>query len=308
MPGFRLDLAGSLGNAVAKPLLETLMIDFPVVDTHVHLLDVKKLKYSWASGAPKLGRDWSLADYSARTSPYRVEAMVFAEVDVDLPLYMAEAEWVQSLSETDARLKGAIAALPLERGVSVEPEMAKLASLSVVRGIRRLIQNKADPEFATRPDFLAAVKLLPKYDLSFDICIYHHQLPQAIELVRRCPEVSFVLDHIAKPAIKDGLMEPWAAQLKSLAALPNITCKISGVATEADHGNWTREQLRPYIEHAISCFGFDRVMFGGDWPVLELAGTWTGWIEIVDWVTASCTAEERQKLFRRNGLRTYRLG
>ena len=97
-----------------------------------------------------------------------------------------------------------------------------MAALPVVRGIRRLIQNQPDPEFATRPDFLAAVKLLPKYNLSFDICIYHHQLPQAIELVRRCPEVSFVLDHIAKPAIKDGLMEPWATQMKALAALPNV--------------------------------------------------------------------------------------
>jgi L-fuconolactonase len=284
------------------------MIDFPVVDTHVHLLDVKRFRYSWASGAPKLGRDWTLADYTDRTRPYTVESLVFAEVDVDLPQYIDEAEWVQSLAEGDSRLKGCIAALPLERGPAVEPELARLAALPVMRGIRRLIQNKPDPEFALRPDFLAAVKLLPTYDLSFDICIYHHQLPQAIELVRRCPEVRFILDHIAKPGIKDGLMEPWAAQMRELASLPNIQCKISGVATEADHGNWTREQLRPYIEHAITCFGFDRVMFGGDWPVLELAGTWTGWLEILDWITVGCSAAERRKLFHGNGHRAYRLG
>ena len=131
------------------------------------------------------------------------------------------------------------------------------------RGIRRLIQNQADPEFVLRPDFLAALRLLPRYGLSFDICIFHHQFPNTLEMVRRCPEVNFVLDHIGKPGIKAGLFDPWKQHMRELAEAPNVTCKISGVTTEADHGNWTREQLRPYIEHAIGCFGFDRVMYGG---------------------------------------------
>jgi L-fuconolactonase len=185
--------------------------------------------------------------------------------------------------------------------------MARLAKLPVMRGIRRLIQNQSDPDFAVRPDFIAAVKLLPKYNLSFDICIYHPQFPAVLKLVRQCPEVSFILDHIGKPGIKDGLTEPWKTHIRELGQLPNVKCKLSGVTTEADHAHWTRDQLRPYIDHAISSFGFDRIMYGGDWPVSELAGKYTDWLEVLDWATEGCSAEEKRKLFRDNGLKTYRL-
>jgi L-fuconolactonase len=284
------------------------MIDFPIVDTHVHLLDTARFKYSWAKDAPKLGRDWSIADLTERARPYEIESLVFVEVDVDQPAYLDEADWVQSIADKDSRLKGCVASLPLEKGPSLEPEMARLASLKVMRGVRRLIQNQPDPEYVLKPDFIAAVKLLSKYDLSFDICIFHHQLANTLEFVRRCPEVTFVLDHIAKPGIKAGLMEPWKQQMLEMAALPNVTCKLSGVTTEADHDRWTREQLRPYIDHVIDCFGFERVMYGGDWPVSELAGKYTDWIEVLDWATAGCSREEKHKLFRDNGIRAYRLG
>ena len=282
------------------------MIDFPIVDTHVHLLDTKKFKYSWASGAPKLARDWSVDDLTASAKPHEIESIVFVEVDVDLPQYVEEGEWVQSIADADPRLKGCVACLPMEKGAVLEPEMARLAELKVMRGVRRLIQNQPDPEFVLKPDFLAAVKLLPKYDLSFDICIFHHQLPNTLKFVQLCPEVSFVLDHIAKPGIKAGLMEPWKQHIREMAALPNVVCKLSGVTTEADHAKWTRDQLRPYIDHVIDCFGFNRIMYGGDWPVSELAGKYTEWLEVLDWATAGSTAEERRKLFRDNGIKAYR--
>jgi len=284
------------------------MIDFPITDTHVHLLDTRRFSYSWAAGAPKLGRDWTIADLTARAAPYVIENMVFAEVDVDMPQYMDEALWVQSLADQEPRLKGCVACLPLERGAALEPEMERLAKLPVMRGIRRLIQNQPDPDFAVKPDFVAAVKLLPKYGLSFDICIYHHQFPAVLKLVRQCPDVSFILDHIGKPGIRDGLTEPWKAHIRELATMPNVVCKLSGVTTEADHAHWTRDQLRPYIDHVIACFGFDRLMYGGDWPVCELAGEYKTWLGVLDWATAGCTPGEKRKLFRDNGIRAYRLG
>ena len=284
------------------------MIDFPITDTHVHLLDIQKFKYSWASGAPKLGRDWSVADLEQRARPYTLESLVFVEVDVDMPQHLDEARWVQSLAAGDRRIKGCVASLPLEKGPAIEPEMAELARLPVLRGIRRLIQNQPDPDFAVRPDFVAAVKLLPRYGFSFDVCIYHRQFPAVLKLVRQCPEVSFILDHIGKPGIKDGLTEPWKAHIRELAAMPNVMCKLSGVTTEADHANWTRDQLRPYLDHVIGCFGFDRLMYGGDWPVSELAGSYTDWLEVLDWATTGVTAAEKRKLFRDNGIRAYRLG
>jgi L-fuconolactonase len=239
--------------------------------------------------------------------PYVIENMVFVEVDVDYPQHMDEAEWVQQLAASDSRLKGCVASLPLEQGAKLEADLEKLSSFPVVRGIRRLIQNKTDPEFVLRPDFIAATRLLPKYNFSFDVCIYHHQFGNVIEFVRRCPEVSFILDHIGKPGIKDNLMQPWKRHIRELSELPNVMCKLSGVTTEADHENWTREQLRPYIDHVIESFGFNRIMYGGDWPVAELAGKYTDWIGVLDWATAGCTPEEKRKLFRDNGIQAYRL-
>lgn len=283
------------------------MIDFPITDTHVHLLDQRKFTYSWAAGVPALARDWSLSDYTERTRPYEIESLVFAEVDVDLPQNLAEAEWVQSLATQDKRLKGCIAALPLERGLAIEADMERLSKLSIVRGIRRITQYQPDLDFVLQPDFVAAVKLLPKYGLSCDICIYHHQMPAIIKLAWQCPEVTFILDHIGKPGIKDGLIEPWKTHIAELAQLPNVLCKLSGVTTEANHKSWTRDQLRPYIDHVIDCFGFNRIMYGGDWPVAELAGKYTDWLEVLDWATSGCTAEEKRKLFRDNGIKAYRL-
>lgn len=283
------------------------MIDFPIIDSHVHLLDQKRFGYAWADGMPALKRDWSPDDLAACADPYQIEGFVFVEVDVDMPQYLKEADWVEASAKSDRRLCGAVFCLPLEQGAAIEPEMAGIAKLKIARGVRRLIQNQPDPEFVLRPEFLEAIRLLPKYGLSFDICIFHHQLPNTLEMVRRCPDVAFVLDHIAKPGIKAGLTDPWRAQIKQMAALPNVVCKLSGLTTEADHRTWTREQLRPYIEHVVECFGPDRILYGGDWPVSELAGAYVRWLETLDWATARVSPADKRKLFRENTIRTYRL-
>ena len=251
------------------------MVDFPIVDSHIHLLEPARFGYAWTKGAPSLERRVLPSDLTKAAAPFVVDRFVFVEVDVDFPQHLAEADWVAEQAEGDRRLQGMVAALPMERGKAVEPELDKLRRHEVLRGIRRLIQNQADPEFCVRPDFIAALKLLPRHDLSFDICILHPQMPKVIEMVRQCPEVRFVLDHIGKPGIKAGLFDPWRQHMRELASLPHVWCKISGVATEADHKSWTREQLRPYIAHALDCFGFERSMYGGDWHVSELGSPLT---------------------------------
>jgi L-fuconolactonase len=283
------------------------VIDFPIVDSHVHLLDPKRFGYAWTRNAPSLKRQVLPSDLTKAASPVQIEQFVFVEVDVDYPQHLAEAAWVSELARSDDRLTGMVAALPLEQGTAVEAQLDELHQHRVLRAIRRLIQNQPDPDFCIRPDFIAGLKLLAKYDLAFDICIFHHHMPNAIRMVRQCPEVRFVLDHIGKPGIKAGIVDPWRQHMKELAALPNVACKISGVTTEADHKDWTRNQLKPYIAHAIETFGFGRVMYGGDWHVSELAGTYPEWVEIVDWVVDGCTPEERRKLFRDNAISVYRL-
>ena len=284
------------------------MIDFPIVDAHIHLLDQQRFGYSWATEAPALKRDWTPDDLANAAKPIEIEGFVFVEVDVDMPQYLDEADWVDGLAKLDRRVLGAVACLPLERGSSVEPEMARIAKLKTVRGVRRLIQNQADPEFVLRPGFLDAMRLLPKFDLSFDVCIFHTQMPNTLAMMRQCPEVSFILDHIGKPGIKAGLLDPWRAHIREMAALPNVVCKLSGVTTEADMKTWTRDQLRPYIDHIIECFGPDRILYGGDWPVSELAGSYLQWLTTLDWATAGFSRADNRKLFRENAIKVYRLG
>jgi L-fuconolactonase len=232
---------------------------------------------------------------------------VFVEVDVDFPLHLKEAAWVANLAKSDPRLTGMVAALPLEKGRAIEPELEELRKHKLLRAVRRLIQTQPDPDFCIRPEFIEGLKLLAPHDIAFDICIFHHQMPNVIKMVRQCPEVRFVLDHIGKPGIKEGIFDPWRQNLKELAAMPNVHCKISGVTTEADHKNWTREQLKPYILHTLETFGIDRCMYGGDWHVSELAGTYPQWVDVVDWVTEGANPEEKRKLFHDNAINFYRL-
>jgi L-fuconolactonase len=282
--------------------------DYPIVDSHVHLCNPARFGYSWTRNAPSLNRQVLPDDLAQAAAPVEIDQFVFVEVDVDFPQHLDEAAWIASLARSDKRLTGMVAALPLERGKAVEAELDQLRRHKILRAVRRLIQNQPDPEFCIHPNFISGLKLLAAHDLAFDICVLHHQMPNVIRMVRQCPEVRFVLDHIGKPGIKAGIFDPWRQHLKDLAALPNVHCKISGVTTEADHKNWTREQIKPYIAYTIETFGFERVMYGGDWHVLELAGTYPQWVEIVDWAVEDATAEEKRQLFRDNAISFYRLG
>ena len=283
------------------------MIDFPIIDSHIHLLDQQRFAYSWASGAPTLKRDWTPDDLANAVKPFEFEGLVFVEVDVDMPQYLDEAEWVDGLAANDRRVLGAVVCLPLERGAAIEPEIARVAKLKTTRGVRRLIQNEPDPEFMLKPGFLEALRLLPNYDLSFDACIFHPQAPNTLKMMRQCPKVSFILDHIGKPGIRAGLLDPWRTHIREMAGLPNVVCKLSGVTTEAEHKTWTGDELRPYIDHVIECFGADRILYGGDWPVSELAGSYLQWLVTLDRATAGFSPAAKRKLFRDNAVKAYRL-
>jgi L-fuconolactonase len=284
------------------------MPDFPIVDAHVHLYDPNAIRFDWMTSVPKLNRPHLVTDYDEMTAGAGIEAMIFVEVDAAQGEHLKEAEWVSVLGKREPRLKGMVAHAPLSNGPAIEADLAALAKLPLMRGVRELIQSHADePGWALREPFVEAMQLLPKFDLSFDLCLYHSQLKDVIELCRRSPNVRFVLDHIGKPGIKAGLTEPWRSDLQALALLPNVWCKISGVVTEANHASWTAVEVAPYIDHAIHCFGYDRVMFGGDWPVSELATTYKRWVDVVDAVIARASNAEKRKLYRDNAIAFYRL-
>ena len=283
------------------------MPNFPIVDAHVHLYDVKRFSYGWLAGVPKINRTYLLEDFDKARGQVAVDKIVFAEVAVDPGLHLGEARFIQELADHDPRLCGIVAHLPLEKGTAVEADILALKKLRSVRGIRRLIETERNPAFCLEPAFIAALRLLPKPGLTFDICVKHTGMAYALELVKRCPEVSFVLDHIGKPDIKNGLREPWWGQIMELARHPNVVCKVSGVITEADHQKWTAGQVKPYVAHVIESFGFDRVMYGSDWTVSELSHAYPKWVEIVDDVVRGASEGETRMLYRDTAIRTYNL-
>jgi L-fuconolactonase len=282
------------------------MADFPIVDTHIHLWDPSVLRYPWLEEVPFLNKPYLLADYRNACGEINVETMIFVQCDTHPDDNLKEAEWVTSLSKEDPRIRGIVAGAPLEAGDGVKPLLEQLADIPLVKGIRRLIQSES-LEFCVQPDFISGVQSLEEFGLSFDICIYHPHLANTIQFVKQCPNIQCILDHIGKPNIKDQLFEPWKREIKELSEFPNVFCKVSGLVTEADFETWTREDLKPYIDHVIECFGFDRVIYGSDWPVAAQATEYPRWVEALEWAVSGCSDDELRKLFRDNALQFYRV-
>jgi len=283
------------------------MPNYPIIDTHLHVWDLQRLRYPWLSSVPALNRNHLLADYRTACGAVAVAKMVFVQCECDPTQAAAEAAWVTELAQTEPRLQGIVAWAPLELGEAAAADLGRLAANPLIKGIRRIIQFEADPAFCLRPEFIRGVQLLPRYGFSFDLCINHTQLANTLRLVRQCPEVKFIMDHIAKPDIKAGQLDPWRAEMRELAALPNVWCKLSGLVTEADHTQWTATQLQPYIDQVVNCFGFERIIFGGDWPVSTQATTYPRWVSTLDAALARSSAQELRKLYVSNAEFFYRI-
>lgn len=283
-------------------------MDHEIVDTHLHLWDPAHFRIPWLDGNDLLNRAYDMQAFDEHTGGLNIAAMVYVQVEVAPAYALLEAQHIVRLAEQEPRLQGIVAWAPLEDGECARSFLeALVAAGPLVKGVRRILQGEPDPAYCLQPSFVRGVEMLADYGLSFDICIYHYQLPAVIELVRQCPGVTFILDHIAKPDIRGGALEPWREHIAALARLPNVACKISGVATEADHARWTVDDLAPYIRHALTVFGEDRVMFGGDWPVALLATSYRRWVETLATLTVDFSPEAQRKLWSENARRIYRL-
>jgi len=282
------------------------MPKFPIVDTHLHLWDPGYLRYPWLDGNEKLNQVFLLDQYYEATQSISVEKMVFLQCDCLASQCEDEAAWVTDLARKDSRIQGIVPLAPLEEGNVVEI-LERYSANPLIKGVRRIIQYESDPFFCLNPGFISGVRLLTRFNYSFDICINHKQLPQTINLVSKCPDVKFILDHIAKPDIKNGQIDPWRKDVAELAKFPNVFCKISGLVTEADTVNWTASDLKPYVDHVLNSFGIDRLIFGSDWPVVTQAATFKQWIEVLDDMLFHVSQHELRKLYYENSIRFYRL-
>ena len=209
-----------------------------------------------------------------------------------------------SSSSLSPRISGAIAAARPEH-IDFPIHLERLARKKGVKGIRRILHTQPD-ELSQGDLFASNLRRLTAHDLTFDLGILARQLPLGRALAAKCPDVQFILNHCGNPEIAKGGLDPWRQHIKELAELPNVAAKISGIIPHAPKG-WTVDDLRPYVEHVIESFGWDRVVWGSDHPVYTLNGTLAQWVDATKEIVAGASADEQAKLFYRNAERIYRL-
>jgi len=281
------------------------MIDFPIVDTHLHLWNKELLSYPWLCDVPELNHSFLLDDYNKACGNLTVGKMIFMQCECDSSQYLQEVEWVTGLALNDSRLQGIVSWAPLEKGEAVRPEIEVLKANPLVKGVRRIIQFEPDLEFCLHPDFITGVNMLAQYDLTFDICISQIHNKSVIKFLQQCQGVRMILDHIGKPDIKNNRMNPWRDEISEIAKYPNVYLKLSSLATEANHQNWTVADLRPYADHVIESFGIDRTVFGSDWPVVTQAADIPTAVTTIMEIMKGCTPDEFKKVFYQNAQNFY---
>jgi L-fuconolactonase len=271
-----------------------------VVDAHVHLWDPRQLRYLWLDGT-ELDR---LIDASTlRAASGTVTDFVVVQADCADTQGLAEVGWLVEQSAQLPGLRGIVAFAPLERGAEVRDYLGALRAVPSVVGVRRLIQDER-PGFAVADRFLDGVAALADFELTFDVCARSSQLGEVIELVRRTPDVQFVLDHVGKPRIGADPSR-WWRQIAELAALRNIVCKLSGLMTEIVSGPTGVEAVEPFLVHALAEFGPDRCLFGSDWPVMTTAATYSEWLDLV--IRLVPREDERRAVLAGTAERVYEL-
>ncbi len=250
----------------------------------------------------RLRRDFLPADLQ----PEMAAAGIDEVISVQARQSLEETRWLLELADQHDFIRGVVGWAPLV-SPSVTADLETLAANPKLRAIRHVLQDEPDPDYMLRSDFNEGVWAVERFGLVYDILIYERHLPQAIRFVNRHPEQTFVLDHIAKPRVRDGELSPWRENLHELARRENVYCKLSGVATEANWQNWTAGELRPYLEAAMEAFGPKRLMFGSDWPVCLVACEYRNWLRLVRDFISLLSDAEQEWILGGTAVEAYRL-
>ncbi|MFK0018746.1 amidohydrolase family protein [Streptomyces sp. NPDC090798] len=277
------------------------------VDAHHHVWDLAVRDQDWITGPElrSLRRDFGVADLAPQARAAGVDRTVLVQT-ITVPEETPEFLHLAAESELIA---GVVGWTDLTRPDAAD-ELARLRELPGgrhLKGIRHQVQGEPDPEWLLRPDVRGGLGAVAEAGLVYDLIVLPHQLPACVRAAADHPGLTFVLDHLGKPPIAKGALQPWATAVRALAALPNTVCKLSGMVTEADLAKWTVDELRPYADTVLDAFGPGRLMFGSDWPVCTLAASYGQVVDVADELTGGLGAEERAEVFGGTATRVYRL-
>lgn len=242
----------------------------------------------------------------ADLAPLLTEAGLDGTIAVQARQTLDETAWLLELADQHSFIQGVVGWVDL-CSPDVGSQLERFSAHPKFCGVRHLLQNEPDDRFMLRAEFVHGLGLLAEFDLTYDILIHPRHLPAACELVAKFPEQPFVLDHGAKPFIKDGLLNPWAANLKRLATFPHVCCKVSGLVTEADWQHWQPADFRPYLDVVFEAFASERLMFGSDWPVCTLAATYAQVVALVAGYVERLSQTEQVQVWGETARRFYKI-
>lgn len=275
------------------------------IDAHQHFWHYDVRQYSWINDEMAVLRNDFLPDHLKR---FLDAGGLDGSVAVQARQSLDETRWLLSLADQHPHIKGVVGWVDL-RSDNLDDQLGEFADHPKFVGVRHVVQDEPDNRFLVRADFMRGVEKLINYDLAYDILIFPKQLRAAFDFVKNFPDHRFVLDHIAKPFIKDGVMSPWDEQMHQLASFPNVFCKVSGMVTEADWQNCQISDFEPYLDVVFNAFGVDRLMFGSDWPVCTIAAAYDKVMEIVDFYLNRCnfSSEKKAAFWGGNAAKFYQL-
>lgn len=274
-----------------------------IIDSHQHFWTYDPRKHSWIDESMSvIRRDFLPGDLKKVYDENGIDGCVAVQVDQTL----AETDFLLELSHQNEFIKGIVGWVDL-RSANIDEVLEKYNQYTKVKGFRHIVQGEADHNFLLRPNFLRGISYLEKYSYTYDILVFPHQLGAALEFVEQFPHQKFVIDHMAKPYIKDGFYAGWATLMKEMAKHSNVYCKLSGMITEADYKKWSSQQIVPYMEVVLNAFGSERLLFGSDWPVCLVAGKYSQVKHLVTDYIATLSSNEQQAIMGDNAILFYNL-
>lgn len=274
-----------------------------IIDAHQHFWKYNAVKHEWIDDEMSVIRkDFLPADLKKVYQENDIDGCVAVQADQTL----RETDFLIELANENNFIKGVVGWADL-RARDIDEVLQSYSQQQKLKGFRHIVQGEADHNFLLRPDFLNGISKLEKYNFVYDILVFPHQLGAVLEFVKKFPNQKFVIDHIAKPYIKDGFYNGWAALMTEISKQENVYCKLSGMTTEANFNTWTPSQITPYMDLVLNTFGSDRIMFGSDWPVCLVAGNYKKTKALVTDFIATLSQTEQEAIMAKNAVKFYGL-